>query len=202
MNTSLSNYPINPSINYWIANPQVRYIKPFDDIYKIDDGGELSSKYMYIITFMCDPDEQENKYFRMSEEVRRINLESFYKGVNWDLSEFKAGLDAYPYECLDSIQRALKEELESIKVRAQLISETPYTLDDYLRDEEGVMILDKTGKPISMKGTWKQLDDMRKATVKIYDDLDLTIAKYASKRSDDIRVRGGRKETPHERGLI
>jgi hypothetical protein len=151
---------------------------------------------------MCDPDEEENKFFRMNEVTRKSNLENFYPDINWDLPSFKAALDAYPFECLNSIQRSLKEELETAKVRTKKISETIYTLDDYLRDEDGEMIIDKTGKPIRIMGTWKQLDDMRKNTKRIYEDLDVTIDKYFSKKADEIRVRGGRRETPQEKQLI
>jgi len=202
MNTSLSNYPINPNINYWEANPQVQYIKPFNKVYDLDEGGEISSKYMYVVTFMCDPDDQENKYFRMSEKVRRKNLANYFSDVDWDLRVFRDALSAYPFECMDTVQRALKDELESVKTRTKLISETPYTLDGYMLDDLKEMVLDKSGKPIPIKGTWKNLDDMRKSTAKIYDDLDKTMDKYTSKKADEVRVRGGRKQTPHEKGLI
>ena len=202
MNTSLTNYPINPNINYWVANPQMRFIPPFSKLYTKDKGGDYSSTQMYVITFMCEPDEQENKFFRMSEDVRQHNLKQAFPSIKWEDPLFVEALEAYPFECLDTIQRSLKEELESIKTRAKLISETPYTLDDYMRDSEGDYIYDKTGKPIPIKGTSKQLDDMRKSTAKIYDDLNTTISKYMVKKTDEIRVRGGRKETLHERGLI
>jgi len=202
MKTSLTNYPINPDVNYWIANPQVRYIEPFNEIYDVDDGGEKSSKYMYCITFFCDPDEEENKYFRMTEEVRKKNLKNYFKEVDWNNKLFKKGLAAYPFECMDSIKRSLKEELESAKERAKVISETEYTLDDYMRDSSGDYIYDKSGKPIPIKGTAKQLDDLRKNTGKIYDDLDRTIEKYMSKKADEIRIRGGRKQTLSELDMI
>jgi len=199
---SLTKYPINPDLNYWQQNPQVKFIKPFDEIYQIDNGSDTSSKMMYVITFMCDPDEKENAFFRMNEDTRKLNLTTYYPEIDWNDPIFIKGLNAYPFEVMDTIQRALKEELESIKIRANLISETPYTLDDYLKEEDGSLTLDKTGKPIQVKGTWKQLDDMRKATKKIYEDLDTTIDKYFNKKADDIRVRGGRKESLSERGLI
>ena len=199
--TSLTNYPINPDINYWEANPQVKYIEPFNLLYEMDDGGENSSKYMYCITFFCDPDEQENKYFRMSEEVRKKNLQNYFKEVDWDHPLFIKGLEAYPFECMDSIKRALKQELESAKKRAKLISAEP-TLDGYMLDEDGDYIYDKSGKPIWIKGTAKQLDDMRKSTAKIYEDIDRTIERYMSKKADEIRIRGGRKQTLSERDMI
>ena len=196
----MTKYPINPNLNYWEENPQLQFIAPFNKVYDLDKGGELSSQYMYIVTFMCDPDENENKYFRMSEKVRKKNLKLYMPHLEWGLKEFKDALTAYPFECLNSIQRALKEEYESIKERAQLISDTPYTLDGYMKDEEGDMLYDKSGKPIWIKGTASQLDTMRKNTAKIYDDLDKTVEKYMSQRSEEVRVRGGRKRTAQERG--
>lgn len=202
MKTSLVNYPINPKVNFWIANPQVEYIEPFNEVHAMDNGGEQSSKYMYCVVFFCDPDEEENKYFRMSEAVRKKNLKNYFPEVDWDNELFKKAVKAYPFECMDSIKRALKEELESAIERAKVISETPYTLDDYMRDNLGNYIYDKGGKPIPIKGTAKQLDDLRKNTAKIYDDIDRTIEKYMSKKADEVRVRGGRKQTLSERNMI
>ena len=202
MKTSLVNYPINPKINFWEFNPQIQYIEPFNQLYNIDDGGEKSSKYMYCVVFFCDPDEQENKYFRMSEQVRKKNLKNYFPEVNWENPLFLNAVEAYPFECMDSIKRALKEELESAKERAKLISDTEPTLDGYMVDSKGAYIYDKSGKPIWIKGTAKQLDDMRKSTAKIYDDIDRTIEKYMSKKADEIRVKGGRKQTLSERDMI
>jgi len=200
--SSLVKYPINPNDNYWEVNPQVKYIKPFSEVYKLDDGGEHSSKFMYVVTFFCDPDENENKFFRMSEEVRKKNLEEFYPEMDWEDPLFQECLEAYPFECMNSIQRSLKEQLDSMKERTKLITSTERTLDHYLQDDEGNMIYDKSGKPIFVKGTAKQIDDLQKTTRKIYEDLEILMEKFMSQKAEDVRVRGGRKRTAHEKGLV
>lgn len=155
-----------------------------------DEFPEDSSQHMWAIFFMCDPDEEINKFYRFSLAKRRENINNYYPNIQWKNPVFKECMEEYPYLCLNTIQRALKDELDSLRDRAKLIKNTPMTLD--YTDENGKKII----------GTAKQLDDMRIKTSKIYDQLEEAMNKFNKQKEDELRVRGGRRETSAEKGLI
>lgn len=197
------NKDFNFNVNFWTLNPQMQFIEPFNKLYKMDDGGEKSSKYMWSVFFMTDPDDEVNIMFRLPEFERRKSVENFFPEIDWENKVFKECLEQYPFKCLTAVQRALLEEFDSLIQRVKILRETPYTLDDYMREEEsGDYIYDKSGKPIPIKGTAKQLDDMRAKSKKFYEDIEVTIKKFMDEKADESRVWGGRKQTISELGLL
>lgn len=191
-----------PDINYWELNPQVAYIEPFDRIYAVDDGGEASSKTMWAIFFMCDPDEEENLLYRLKINDRKKAVEKYFPNIDWDNELLKEGLKEYPYQCLNTVQRALKSELDTLKDREELIRETERTMDDYMRHPDGSYILDKQNKPIWIKGNAAQLDKMHGQTSKLYENIEKVIEKFMFQKAEDARIYGGRKPTIAEKGLL
>lgn len=175
--------------DFWELNPQLKVYPPFSKLYP----EENSSKIMWCIFFMCDPDEEENKLFRLEEEKRRQAIEENYFKPDWENKVVKECYEAYPFECMDSIQRALKDEKDSLRARARVFRETEPTLD------ETVILGDKA---VTMKGTALQLDTMRAKTLKIYEEFEKVEAKFKHQKAEDARVYGGRQETISEKGLI
>lgn len=175
--------------NFWELNPQLVILPPFNKLYKIKD----SSKIMWCIFFMCDPDEDENKLYRLQEEKRKETIEGNYYKVNWEDPLIKECLEAYPFECMSSIERALKDEKDSLVRRANLFRTTELTLDK-------TKIID--GKSVVIKGTAIQLDTMRAKTLKIYEEFEKVEAKFKEQKAEEARVYGGRKETASEKGDI
>lgn len=192
----------DPKVNFWKKNPQIAFLDPFNKLYKSDDGGSHSSSLMWACFFFCDPDEEINRLFRIDEENRIIAIENYYPDLDWDDPLFQEVLEAYPFECLTSIERALKEEKDSLRARAKLLRETPYTIDEPMRNDMGEIIPDKSGRPIIIKGTATQLDNMRGKTQKIYEALETTLDKFLRSKEESARVYGGREETLSEKGLI
>ena len=194
MNFVKAPYPFRPEENFWEWNPFVRYIKPFDKLYSIPK----SSDYGWAMWIMCDPDETENVLYRQPEEMRKDSISRMYPNLDWDNEIFKECMDIYPFECMNAIERALHEEKESIRERAKLIRDTPYTLDvtKIITDSRG------NEKALIEKGTAAQLDAMRKASKKIYEDLEELLAKFTTQKDSNSKVKGGRNETPTEKGLI
>jgi len=175
--------------DFWELNPQLKIIPPFSTLYPKKN----SSKIMWAIFFMCDPDEDDNLLFRLELEERKKVIEENYVEVNWEDETIAACLVEYPWSCLTSIQRALKEEKDSLVARSHLFRDTVPTLDK-------TTIID--GKPFNMKGTALQLDAMRAKTLKIYEEFEKVEAKFKKAKSEDARVYGGRKETLSEQGQI
>jgi hypothetical protein len=194
MNFVKAPYPFRPEEDFWSWNPFVRYIKPFDKLYSIPN----SSDYGWAMWIMCDPDETENTLYRQPEEMRKDSISRMYPNLDWENPVFQECLEIYPFECMNAIERALHEEKESLRERAKLIQETEYTLDktQVVNDAKG------GEKAITIKGTAAQLDTMRKASKQIYADLEELLAKFTTQKDSASKVKGGRNETPTEKGLI
>jgi len=163
--------------NFWDFNGQLAIIYPFSKIHKLDNGGELSSKLMTIVFFMCDPDEEKNRFYRIPEEERREAIqESFYDAIDWNDELLVEAIDKYPELCLSAVARSLKDMKDFITRRAVILRKMDYTLD-----------------------TMKDIDAAIAKNDKIYSDFERIEQKYIS--SEKVgRVRGGRKETPVEKG--
>jgi hypothetical protein len=194
MNFVKASVPFNINDNFWEMNPFVRFISPFNKLYEIEN----SSHYAWAMWMMCDPDETENTLYRQPPEIRKETISRIYPDIDWDNEIFNECMDAYPFECMNAVERALLEEKESLRERAKLIRDTPYTLD------ETKVTLGKDGseKAIVIKGTATQLDAMRTKSKKIYEDLEELLAKFTAQKSTSAKVKGGRDETPTEKGLI
>ena len=70
--------------NFWEVNPQLVYIPPFSELYNKDKSKnkEKSSKNMWCIFFMSDPDEDKNKFYRIPEKERLEISQSFNRNAN------------------------------------------------------------------------------------------------------------------------
>jgi hypothetical protein len=176
----------DPKTDFWKLNPQLQYISPFNKLKEIKN----SSHYMWAVFFMSEPDEEINRFYRYSISKRKENINNLYD-IDWTLPILQECIEAYPYECLNSVQRALKDELDSLKDRTRLIRDTKLTLDYTDPD---------TGKTI--KGTTSQIDGMRMKSGKIYDQLEEAINKFTKQKDDDVRVYGGRQQSASEKQLL
>lgn len=185
--------------NFWKLNPQLQFIKPFDKLYNIDDSlnkGE-SSKTMWCIVFMSDPDEETNKFFRIPITERYEMLKETFHSL-FDLEEeyTKACYEAYPEMCLTSAQRALKDEKEMLMKRATFIKEQEYTLDKYELVPMGQRMV-----RVTLPGTAKQLDTMHKATKSIMDNFKIIESEFFAEKSK-AQLKGNRQESKSEKGEI
>lgn len=186
--------------NFWKLNPQLQFIKPFNELYNSDSSinKDLSSKTMWCIVFMCDPDEEINKFFRIPEKERYEMLqETFFPLFDMEDEIIKKCLEAYPILCLTSIQRALKDEKEMLMKRATFIKEQEYTLDSY------EIAIGTGGRPmrVTLPGTAKQLDTMHKATKSIMDNFKLVESEFFAEKSKS-QLKGNRSESKAEKGEI
>jgi len=186
--------------NFWKLNPQLQFIKPFDKLYNIDDSlnKQESSKTMWCIVFMSDPDEETNKFFRIPHLERYEMLkETFHSLFNLEEEYTKSCYEAYPEMCLTSPQRALKDEKEMLTKRANFIKEQEYTLDSY------ELATGPGGRPVKIviPGTAKQLDTMHKATKSIMDNFKIIESEFFAEKSK-AQLKGDRQESKSEKGEI
>jgi len=187
------NKPINPDDDFWELNPWLKIHPPYNKLYK-EYSQELSSKYMIAIFLMCEPDEEANPFFRMDEEYRRNVIKEQYVDIDWDDELVKECLESYPFDCMDTVERAFKEEKEQLKLRARFIKDTPITLDHTIVDQD-----DKGKKyAVNVKGTATQLETIRKNTEAIYKQYEKIEDKFI-KGKTSATARGGRRLTKSEK---
>ena len=173
--------PFDPRINFWEANPQFIFIQPFYQLYQLDGGGETSSKYMWVVTMLSDPDETENKFYRFEREYLLSMLnETYFTIEESELPQplFNECVDAFPNIALDKVQKALKRKIDSLDQRATFLADTPYNEDNM-----------------------KDLDAVHSKTGAIMEDYKKAEALFLAKKSKS-RVKGGRRESASEQKLL
>ena len=189
--------------NFWEINTQLKIMSPFNKLYERDKSkGKLtSSKEMWVIFFLCDPDEEANKFATIPVKSRREMLSKTFFEIDDDDDEvIKECLKEYPNLCLSKLEKLFYEEQKSMEDRHNIIVNTAYTLDDTEKDAKGNTIF-VSGKPMVKKGTATTLDKMRLDSLKIYQNYK-EIEKIFLDEKNSSRVFGGREESAMERGLI
>jgi hypothetical protein len=179
---SLVNESIQYDIkNFWEVNPQLVYIPPFSSLYATDKSKEKtkSSKDMWCIFFMSDPDEEKNKFYRIPEKERLEMLKEVYN-PEFDVENELVSecIIKYPSICLTAVERALKDEKDALAKRAVFLAKADYNYD-----------------------TMKDLDNAFSKTSKIYENFEAIEERFL-KQKNQSRVKGGRRESASEKGLI
>lgn len=170
--------------DFWKDNMQLAIMKPFSELYLRDKDKKkrISSKEMLTIFFMCDPDEEKNKFYRIPREDRLTMLkDTLYADFNERDELISDCLEEYPFACLSAVKRALKEEIDSMRKRASYIANFEYE--------------DKSITDI------KNFDMIRKATPQILESYEKIEEKFLKEKSVS-RIRGGRRKSKAEQGLI
>lgn len=182
-------------VNFWKSNPQITLHNPYSKLYNKDKSKDKSKSSidMWTIFFLSDPDSTKNTFYRIpySERLALIK-ENYNKDFNENNKLIIECLEAYPQLILSAVERSLKEEIDSMVQRSQLLRNTVYTLDKTVIDGN---------KSLIMKGTATQLDSMRSKTTKLYENYEKLQQKFM-KQQDETRIRGGRKETISEKNLL
>lgn len=189
---------LNIITNFWELNPALAIISPFNVLYNQDKSKDRvdSSKTMWCIFFNNEPDETINIYFRIPSEEREAMLkEVFHKDLNFE--ELRSYEEAFRKICLTSIQKDLLLEKEALHERAIFLRDTKYSLDEY----ETVTVGNRVQR-ITLPGTAKQLDAMKKATESIMKNFERIEEKYFESKRNDNRVFGGRVQSASEKKLI
>ncbi len=171
----------NPDLNFWELNPHLIYVKPFSQLYKSDKskGKVESSKTMWCIVWMTDPDEDVNRYYRLQEDLRMDTCKEFHPKFNDNDPLTKECWDAYPVVCLTTIERVLKEEKEFLIKRSEFLRSQEYNFD-----------------------TMKALDEARSKSKKLMEDYEITEKKFVEAKQKDVRIHGNRQQTAREKGRI
>lgn len=175
------NKNFTPTTNFWDENPQLIVMKPFSELYNRDKskGKDNSSREMWCMFFICDPDEDENKFYRIPLEERKQMLkETYYENINYGDELFQFCVEQYPHVCLSALERTLKEQKEHLIKRSKALTTLDYTLE-----------------------TMKEIDNAYARNLKINEDFHKVETLFNNSKKEQT-ARGGRKLTMAERGLL
>ena len=192
------------SYNFWEDNMQLSIMKPFSNLYDRDNSKDktTSSREMVVIYFMNEPDPEKNKFYRIPFSERLDMLKETYNADFDDQDELiKECMLKYPFLCLTAIKRALKEEIDTLVERAEVLRNSKYTLDYYMTDDNGNLILNNSGLPILLKGTASLLDGLRSKTPKLVEDYAKIEEKFIKEKSES-RIKGGRRRSKSEKKML
>lgn len=170
-----------PDTNFWSLNPHLRFVKPFADLYNEDKTKDknASSKTMWCVFFLCEPDEDMNLYYRFDEEDLLETCKTY--DTNFDRFEpiTQACIQAYPEMCLTVIERMLKMTKDLFKRRTAFLKEADYDFN-----------------------TMTMIDKAIAATPKMEEDFDKIVQKYNEEKNKEVQMLGGRKQTAREKKTI
>jgi len=169
----------SPETNFWDFNGQLSVIPPFDKIYKIDNGGEKSSKMMTMVFFMSEVDDDKNRFARIpAEERQEMLVETYYPDANFKDKLLVKAMEAYPDVCMSAIARTLKDTKDFLQRRSAYLRSIEYNLN-----------------------TMKDLDNAMAKSEKIYADFERIEKKFVEKEKTG-RIRGGRAESAIEKKML
>lgn len=186
--------PFDIKVNFWTNNYQIAMITPFKKLYARDKSKdkETSSKEMWCLWLWCDTS-SENKMRRLNEDIKKDAILTYYPKFNFEDEVIMECMEMYDTFLLTPAARAFKEEEESLAKRAKFIKETEYTFDSVAKDAKGAIVY-VAGKPLTIKGTAKDLDSMRANTLKLYQQYD-EVRKMFMEEENNLRIWGGGTES-------
>lgn len=191
------NKPLTPDYDFIGNNPWFKITPPYSDLIR-KFGDEIANKYLIAIFLMCDPDEDANPFFRMEEGYKKEVIKENYVDIDWSDDTITRCLDSYPFDCMDSIERAFKEEKEQIIARAKFIKSVQYKLsipEQGVEEEFDKTVFDAQVKAISL------VESMQKNTEAVYKQYERVEEKFI-KGKTSATARGGRRLTKAEKREI
>lgn len=182
MNTFVSiRAEYSPTLNFWELNPHMIYVSPFNHLYDRDKSKDRveSSKHMWCIVWMSDPDEDTNKYYRLPTADRIDTCKRFNPLFDLEDDLIQTCITAYPDVCLTTIERALKAEKEFLDKRGMFLRNAEYGYD-----------------------TMTMLDNAASKTSKILEQYDKVYQQFVESKRKSVQVHGGRQLTGREKKII
>jgi len=166
--------------NFWDLNPLMINVDPFRQLYSKDKSKnkEVSSKHMWCIVWMSDPDEEVNKYYRVPLEERLEICKNFNKDFSLTDKLIEPCLEKYPYLCLSADELAYKQQKDQLIEISKFLSQQEISFD-----------------------TVESIIKLKSMLPKIYADFE-KVEKLFIKTKSENRIHGGRKQTVRERGGI
>lgn len=179
-------------LNCWEVNPFLVGLSPFDKLYGTDDGGSTSSGYMWTVILYEQNDEELNPFYSLPAHAKLEHIEThLLKRFNPDLPEYKIAKDMFSEICMSFAQRTLKLHEDNLIRQVNLCRDTPLTFDTP----------DPDSKTRNIPGTAKQIATLQKSINSLFKELVVLKEQFQIEKEEAV-LKGGRKETLSEKGLI
>lgn len=182
-------------------NPHLKFIEPYKSIYNRDKTKDKkkASNEMYAIYIMSSPDEDTNKWIKLSEEKRKEIVSATFK-IDWEDSLIKNAIEDYPSKCMTLAEVTLKGIRDKLSERDKFLKSCEYTANPYAKDSNGNYIA-KGNTFLEDKLRPEKIDTMLKASQSLYKEL-AEAEKLFKIEKDNLIIRGGRMPTDLENGEL
>jgi len=166
----------NIDTNFWEANPEIKYMRPFDEIYKNDKSKTKtkSSLQLWSCWMFCDPGSSK---FRLPEVERREEIIVLYL-KDKKLFPSKDIISAYRDKIMSQAEKSLNIWEEKLRERDKFLQNTSYDVT-----------------------TVDMLDKMMKDSKVIWDHYGKVRSEYEKEKSG-ATLKGGRRKSKSEKGEI
>lgn len=167
--------------NFWELNPHMIYLEPFRSLYLLDEtkSKDKSSKDMWCVFWLEDPDEDINKYYRLSSIEEKLEVcKAFHPEFDEEHPLIIECREKYPHLCLNADELAYKLQKDQLIQISQFLAKQEINMD-----------------------TVKDLIDLKAKMPKIYQDFE-KLDKMFQKSKGEQRVWGRGKLTAREKGHI
>lgn len=184
----------NIDVDFWDLNFWLKFIKPFDEVYALDNGGDHSSKIMLCIWLEADPSYQ-NKIGKLQKEEKRSAILAYYPKFDFKDDLINRCIVAYDEHCLSDAARTLKRTLNNI-ARFQEALEKKMDTEDLTWDE---LVEVAPKKWVNRKGTAGQILDISKKLTTTWKEYE-PIKRIFEEEQHAMELYGGNKPTIVEEG--
>lgn len=183
------------------GNPHLKYIEPYKTLYNRDKSKDKKKacNEFYAVYIMSSPDEDTNKWIKLSEEKRKEVVAAQFK-IDWEDKIIKECINDYPSKCMSFAEVTLKAIRDKLDERDKFLKNSPYTTDIYARDKEGNYI-SKGNTFLVDKLSPDKIDSMIKTTAALYKELSEAEALFKIEK-ENLQIRGGRRPTDTETGEL
>jgi len=181
-------------IDFWDSNFWLKFIKPFDELYALDNGGKHSSKLAWCLWLECDPSYQ-NKIGKLQKEEKRSAILTYYPKFDYNDELLTRCMVAYDEHCLSDAARTLKRTLNNI-ARFQEALEKKMDSEELTWD---VLVEVAPKKWVNQKGTAGQILDISKKLTQTWKEYE-PVKRIFEEEQHSMQLYGGNKPTLVEEG--
>jgi len=174
------NVPFSHNENLWEHNPHLQILKPFSYLYNNDTSNNKidSSKILWCIVWLCHPDEDKNRFYRLPPDELMDHCKSFSQSFDPNDEIVKECMSQFPRLCLTLIEASYKESKDQLFKLTRFLNQQDITLENA-----------------------EMLIKLKANIPKIYADFAKTDKEFEKSKATQ-RIHGGRQRTLRERNVF
>ena len=178
-------------IDFFRANPLLRYIEPFSTI-RENKSQKIASKICWSVYLFAD-NSPSNKIYDLPDDQKLSSIKRYYKTFNPDEKYTALLIKHYPTVCMTPIQRSFAAEDRSIRKRTAMQQRIDDYLEQLVKDDPSVIIKRENKELLQLA------EKMRADSLKIYNSYNKAKDLF-DKETEKLRLHGGGSESLMEQG--